>query len=408
MAGRRCPGIDLLRKDMLAYELRIRGESEQGTVAELATRLRDSLDKPVTIRQEQIGEVATALTSLQSSVQVISESLSYMGTPTPKQLDRVRAHLTHLLNRVKDLESLGIASSLQAEANSISKAIMSLLLEVPSLGLDKNIGGGVLELQESTPSVTQAVEGAAIIESPGGSPSPLSPQKFATLPNPILCLLKNIERISVNTKEGIRQLLWLLVDFEQHADAFSLSHSVIWTLLYPLAEGKLKTLFAQAIRKGESLQQFRERLVKEQLPFRLCRDIEEEFLWRLQGSEESLDDYMERVRIAFLALKPDMPEGRVVSNIIAGMCPQYRTQLLVLGRPTQWDQLIQATNEIGNCALVDEQRNLWGVNSRSCLPSSAGNPGSSAPSREKRCFRCGATDHLVRSCPVPREGRPTK
>lgn len=158
MAGRRCPGIDLLRKDMLAYELRIRGESEQGNVAELATRLRDSLDKPVIIRQEQIGEVATALTSLQSSVQVISESLSDMETPTPKQLDRVRAHLTHLLNRVKDLESLGIASSLQAEADSISKAITNLLWEVSSLGLDKNIGGGVvLELQESTPSVTQEV-----------------------------------------------------------------------------------------------------------------------------------------------------------------------------------------------------------------------------------------------------------
>ncbi|XP_049813579.1 glucose dehydrogenase [FAD, quinone]-like [Schistocerca nitens] len=47
MRGRTCPGISYLRREHLIYELRVRGLSEEGDVDELAARLSEAADAPV-------------------------------------------------------------------------------------------------------------------------------------------------------------------------------------------------------------------------------------------------------------------------------------------------------------------------------------------------------------------------
>lgn len=108
MASRGCPGIDLLKRDQLVYELQIRQQPVEGAVAELVARLRSAVQLPINITPEVIGELATALSGLVEGVENLEQTLKVLGEdqPSPKQLSRVRAQLVHFSNRVSDMENL--------------------------------------------------------------------------------------------------------------------------------------------------------------------------------------------------------------------------------------------------------------------------------------------------------------
>lgn len=231
---------------------------------------------------------------------------------------------------------------------------------------------------------------------------PLASSKFASFPNPVLYLLRNVDGLTIGTKQGVKQILWFLVELEQHASTFGVDQSTLLTLLYPLAEGNLQKLISRAIDETLSLQGLRE-LVRDELPFRWCRELEASYLWQMQGAGETLGEYIKRVRTAYLALRPVMPEGQVIANVVEGMSPQYRTQLLVLGRPLEWEQLLNGVKEISRFALVDEQREHSEKGANKVIEQGRGSENRRPDPR--RCFRCGSKEHLVRQCPVPREPR---
>lgn len=156
-----------------------------------------------------------------------------------------------------------------------------------------------------------------------------------------------------------------------------------------------------------SFKAFREQIIKSELPFRWYLELEQEFLWRIQGEGETLRQYIDRVRIASLALNPSMDEEQVVRNVVEGLLPQHRTSLLVLGRPQDWETLLKQVKDIERFALLDEQRagsmgNPRGVNQTGeRLRVEGPRPRVDA----RRCFRCNSTNHLVRQCPIPRTDR---
>lgn len=410
MASRACLGVDLLRKEMLAYELKIREESSEGTVEELSSRLRAALDKPIRIPPMDEGEVTACLQLLNSLMQGLSNSLSYLCQPTPKQVDRLRAHLTHLSNRIGDLRGLSLNPEVKGQVDKLSSDVSQLLGDVEALGVDKGgkqeknseasqVGGGGTEQTgaRNLGSQQARIEGSPVITS-----------SFANLPNPIMCLLRNIEGLSISTKKGVKQVLWLLADLEEHIGTFGVPVSVVWALLYPLGDSDFRSVIGKALREGKSLRQVRGDILQGELPFRWVRELEEEHLWRVQGVDESLKQYMIRVRSAFLALGVGMPEEQAVANVIEGLLPQHRTQLLVLGTPARWEQLINNMKQIERFSLIDEQRagsrptpfeGRSGREQEKWFPTGE---------RTRRCFRCGSVDHLVRECPLvrrPREGK---
>lgn len=401
--ARNCPGLELLRKDMLTYELQIREEKSEGTVPELVTRLRAALGKPVKITEDNTGEVAANLDLLDSWVNDVSKSFSYLEQPTTRQVERLKAHLAHFASRVRDIKDLTVEPEVLRRVEGLSTSVEQLFGRLTSLGAEDLAGRGSasslsnLNLQDGPrSSLPQREEHSSLI-----SPN------FANLPNPIMCMFKGIERLSITTKDGFKQLLWLLVDLEQQIGTFQLKSSIVWALLYPLTDSCLRTLIAQALKEEMSLRVFRERVVKFELPFRWYLELEQEYLWRIQGGEETLRDYMDRVRMAALALNPGMNEEQVVSNVVEGMLPQHRTSLLVLGRPLNWEGLLKGVKEIERFALLDEQRARPAANARmvSQDAGSLGVGGSRPKFDTRRCFRCHSADHLVRQCPVPRADR---
>lgn len=407
--ARRCPGVDLLKVEMLAYELRIRHQSSEGTRAELAARLRAASHLPVDVAVLEPGEVVTTIEILEPFLADSSKSLSSLDQLTPKQLDRVRAQLNHFVNRLEDLKGLAVDSGALGKLGELSKVATRLLLDASSLSLDSNVGEGELVVQsfgkekESDPGPSTL----SVIAPRDELPLARSAQ-FANLPNPILCAFKGLEKFTIVTKEGVRELLWFLVELEQLGDTFCIAHSIFWTLLYPLTDGSLRDLVSRALKEGRSLKEFRERVVREELPFQWNRELEGAYLWRTQRCDEPLSQYIDEVRTAFLALTPDVSQEQAVTRIVEALCPQYRTQLLVLGRPVSWEQLLKSIKEIMRYALVDEQRVRGGTGGEYQSPRRGEYSEPPKVREPKRCFRCRATDHLVRQCPVPREPREHK
>lgn len=392
--ARNCPGLELLRKDMLVYELRIREEDSEGTVPELINRLRGVLDKPVSITQTNTGEVAASLDLLEPLISEVSKSFSYLEQPTTKQVERLRAHLAHLAGRVRDVKSLTVKPDLLGRVENLSTEIEQLKGKLASLGVEKG-----------EESLGEGLAGGSYTACPrdDGLVSP----KFASLPNPIMCMFRGIDKLTITTKDGIRQLLWFLVDLEQQSEIFRLQVTVLWALLYPLTDSCLRSLVGQALKEGMSFKTFREKIIKLELPFRWYLELEQEFLWRIQGEGETLRQYIDRVRVASLALNPSMNEEQVVCNVIEGFLPQHRTSLLVLGRPRDWETLLKQVKDIERFASLDEQRAGSMGNHRSFNQTGErlAVEGSRPRVDARRCFRCNSANHLVRQCPIPRTAR---
>lgn len=399
--ARNCPGIDSLRKEMVSYELRIRGEEDEGTVPELMSRLRGALGKPINISGDTTGEVATNLALVEAWLSEFPKSLTSPESLTPRQLERLRAHLVHISSRVEDLGTLSSDVKMSARLDKVRSQVGKLSREMLALGSDRDLGGKGAEREPLLDSglLTERPAAGSLVQTPVVSIG------FANLPNPILSVFKGIERLSITTKEGIKEVLWLLVELEQHMSTFRVSPEVLWALLYPLTESNLKVLVSKAMREGSSVMDFRQQLIRSELPFRWYRELQERYLWRVQGRNESLREYMDRVRVASLALIPDTSEEVVVANIIEGMMPQYRTPLLVLRQPVGWNQLIAKVKEIEKFALIDEQRSRGDRDGGGGRPLDQNPNGGSTAGKVRRCYRCGSRDHLVRQCPVPRQDR---
>lgn len=404
--ARSVPGMDLLRKEMLAYELRVRGETVDGSVAELTARLRGALHKAVDTSSAITGEVADAIASLASAVDQVVNTFSFLDQPTPKQLDRVRAHLNHFWGRIQDLCACELPQGKRAELERLRDTVTAMLLRASSVGLEGD-NGSAEEGKESQSDMVDSRREIGIrgMERRESGNQNLITSKFASLPNPLLHLIRDVKEITVDDKSSVRDLLWLLVDLERHALTLSVPHSVVWVLLYPLAKGDLELLLSCALRENWSLRDFRVRLVKQELPDRLCRDLENEYLWRVQQPYESISQYVKRVRTAYLALCPEGSEEKILANVIEGMVPDSRTQLLVLGRPSRWDQLLDKVKQLSSYAYADGQREKDGKRGEQATPTSVLPREATTRDRPRECFRCGAPDHLVRQCPVPREPR---
>lgn len=400
--ARNCPGVELLQKEMLIYELVIRGESTDGNVPDLVTRLRRALGKPVNIHQQSTGEATTAtLSYLQSAIDAISNTLSVIEQPTAKQLSRIRAQFSHLVNRINDCAS-GLGDEQQHKQAlenlfQISDQLSQKLNTISMEGDPSKAEQGVTNMQSRELNLESNQQSLVTdFQSPAES---VSTMRYASLPNPILYFLRGITELSLQSELTVKTVLWLLVELQEHAQTLNISHQTIFSVIYPLATGRLRELISHALITKQRIDTFRQHLLQTEISFHLQRQIETKYLWRVQDLNEPLSQYLNRVKLTYLALRPDISEQQAVANIVDAMCPQFRNQILIMGRPTSLNQLSLHVNELLKLNFVDEQRK------QQCIsPVRVQSHNRSIP----KCFRCGSLDHLVRQCPVQRQSRPDK
>lgn len=399
MSARTCPGIAHLRRDQLVYELRVRGLTVEGSVPELASRLRAALDKPLKPSGDIFGEVGAFLTNVSSGLDDVECTISFLeGTrPTYKQVCRVQAHLVHFENRLRDLEAVRLEESEVKCRHELLGRVRDLQARMVSFSLDSDGGG----------SDRESLSGEHGARDNTGSVPRQDPMSlFSKLPNPVMCLVNGISKLGIESLGQVREVLWLLVRFEVQADALQVPHQVILSLLYPLAVGLLSALIGEVLAQRQSLVQLRVRIIQRKLSNRMRLELEREYYWKPQGAAEKLNQYVERVRTAALALDMQVTEAESVSNILEGMRPEDRSRLIFAQRPSNFPQLQQLVNSIEALAFADEQRKP-GIDE--CLVSTQdkGDPprARNQVTRVRRCFRCGSEEHLVRRCPVARSPR---
>lgn len=379
MEARSVLGIKYLRKDQLLYELRIRKEMEEGSVPELARRLRGALGKPVYIDADVVGEVSTAVAACRASLSSLAEGIALFdgSSPSRSQVSRLRALADHIANRLKDIRVLDKELKYVSEFQGFMDEFLSL---------QQRLNG--LQWCEGS-DVDEAERGDG--DRGGSSRSELS-NVFGKLPNPLLPLIKDIRVLSIDKPNQILEVLWLTVRLEQQADALHMPHSVVCQVILPLTQGRLNRLVEELLRTGGLLQDLRKIICFEYLGARVRRDLIDEHCYREQRTDEGLGDYIEEIRLGMAALCVEVPESEAVISIVEGMRPQDRSRVLFTDKPQTFVDLDKMVTRIENIRHRDERRGGKEIDNEGKVSAQVRND------ERRRCFRCGSDTHLARSC----------
>lgn len=391
-----------LKRDQITYELRIRECSQEGSMPELIARLRASAAAPVVVSPSSIGEVGDAIASCAKGLQQLSEAIEFLveSTPSRRQLSRVRAQLNHYSFRVGDLQQLKLDKEQGVLVVKLKEKLQKLLVDVNSVALEGESDDDVRDLPPGGKRGEQG-EGNVTISNSG--------KEFAKLPHPLGLLFREIKELSVDNLNEIQKLLWLTVRFEKHATALQVAPYTVLAMWYPLAKGRLTEFIGDVLKLQGTLKDLRQRIIGEKIPTRVLRELERLHFWQSQYTDETLTDYVDRVKTARIALQMDISEEEVVSTIVEGLRPEDRARAIFNVKPLSFEQLDHLINSIGGLKLIDDQR-VSNLNSelRVRVPRRQGlDPDHGKINEAKvrgQCFGCGATDHFVRVCPV----RPTK
>lgn len=384
MAARNVLGLKYLRKDPLQYELRIRGESDEGSVAELSQRLRGALDKPVNITASAVGEVSTACATCLSLLSVVREGVDLLegSVPSQAQLLRLHALVDHVVNRAGDIQVIYKDSKHLSDMQQLQQEI---IVVQRLLSLVKWRDGEERESGEVARGAG-ACRAASVWE------------QFSKFPNPLLLLIQGIRSLSVNDVDHIKEVLWLTVKLQKQAHVMQVQEELVCQIIFPLAEGRLSELITDASSRSGSLTVLRQKILRECLGERRRRDLVDAYFYNVQGANEALADYVDRVKTAMVALGVDISEREAVANILEGMRAQDRSRAVFLDRPQTFSELERVVVGVENVRYCDKKRGEGKPPEESKEGAGLPNKSKGQQGESRRCFRCGCEGHLARNC----------
>lgn len=393
MTTRGVLGLKYLRKECLQYELRIRGESDEGSAGELAQRLRGVVEKPVNIDLQTVGEVSSACAACSSLLAIIQEGITLVegAAPTRAQLARLHALVDHVSHRIADIGAVNKEAKFSSNISRLRDEVWSVQQQVVRLSISDESEVEPGRVQEEGRGVARAVEMSG---------------QFSKLPNPLLPVIQGIRELSLRDIDRITEVLWLTCKLQDQAEVSSLSHEVIFQVIYPLADGRLRRLITKCKREGGSLKELRQGILAECLGVNRRKDLADEHYYRVQAREETLGDYIERVREARIALCVEETEGEAVTRILDGMKPEDRLCVMFADKPHSFSDLDNMVKKLEEVKYGDEKRGEGRAATKGGRGSQGdGAEGSGSEFRRRRCFRCGSFWHLVKNCKEPSERR---
>lgn len=402
MEPRGCLGLSCLKKEQLSYELRIRGESGDGSVADLTAKLRSVLNCPLHLTAENIGEVGPTLSICTAAFSGVRENIDLLegSNPTRTQVFRVQAQVNHWINRLQDLSQLEGTPEQRDTIQQLLSQAMQFQTRLSRLGWSD------VEATEEMGSPVRSNfndSGHGVVSE---APSRVAFETFARLPNPISYLFQNLSVMSVDELQQVIEILWLLVRLEKHADALSVSHQVILQLMYPLTRGILSRRVAEVLEVKGTLGDLRRKITRDRISPRIKSELVKKYFYRVQGHEETLQQYIEEIRIAVTALELPVTEEEAVENILEGIKPEDRSRLFFLPKPATFTELDELVFKIESRRVADASRSAEPTERECVGDGQSQGVRRSENLKVRRCFRCGDTAHLVRQCPVQRSERP--
>lgn len=153
---RAVPGIGYLRRDQLIYELKIRGMSTDGSVPELAARLRTATQVPITLSPTLFSDHGELLDQISKVVSELSQNVVFLeaAQPTRRQINRVQAQLAHYCTALSDIASMELSPQHATCREQLYQSVRSLQDRLLALSLG---GGGSTESIQSERDATLSV-----------------------------------------------------------------------------------------------------------------------------------------------------------------------------------------------------------------------------------------------------------
>jgi hypothetical protein len=226
---------------------------------------------------------------------------------------------------------------------------------------------------------------------------------FQKLTNPLSTLIKDVPVVEGN---NIPSLLQFLLKANTIIEVGRISGPTIYELLYPCCRGELLSCLRQSLARGDSFDQFHEKVLHSFVPSRVLSRLRLDMYERVQKSGETLANYIQAVRDAAFVLRIKQSEAQVVARIVDGFSPTQLVRCIFHNIPESFEQLEQMMIKDRNSQCGEQCRG--GGDSSSGVESDV--PGSSegfsphrvnkAPHSGKllKCYRCDKPGHMQRNC----------
>lgn len=425
------PKVDLLVKDELIYELKLRNIEldEKSTVSDLRKILRRTLQQNVPASHTNIlGKinVREEIDLISNKITLIEEKADEL-TNESRTIDiaRQNARINHCCTRINSLTHFSLSESEKEECVGITNRYKIVLAKFDELKFDLNaLEMSVRKLSES--NIEEENFGDVFVEKesktnvhslpsnphpghPGGSSSlgvshpvletcaapspPFDPNMYRKLPNPLETYLKNLTVCNGLVTKDLVEFLRILFKVKKET---SLSDKQIIEVFVTKTQSPLLDVVLK--NKEQNLETLKIEILRYFVPVSVKDDLVKHFVTRPQENNEALPLYIHRVKEYSKLLNCVYTESELVELLIIGLNPKCRINLSLVNK---FDTIEDIERACLHSQSVEIKNNLRcsgeGNRKPTMFQINPSNPHCRSPVG-RTCFSCGRKGHIARHC----------
>lgn len=399
--------VDLLTKEELLYELKVRNEKSEpnALVTDLRKKLRKLLSEGTLPNHKYLQNTTSIdeeLSVIKSKIEKCEEIVTELHAQSrPIDVARCENKIDHVNLRLELISKYKMSEEQKLSAVQFLKDLNKCKVQLEDLNFDREqINESVRKLSSSNmeeeeldlESVFVNVNKLSLEEKENvemnvsvgdkSKPTQFDSELYQKLPNPMLEYFHCVKSCNGLVVEELLDFLKLMVKIQKETE---LSESVILKLLIPKTSDPLQSKLIE--NKNSSFREIREIVMKCFVPFGLKESLIRTHVNRVQGHNEPLALYVENIKMYSIILNCSYDEAELVEIMKMGINPRNRANLVFAGNPKTFrdmdDLCVQCQNvEYGN-SLRKPWENVQDARSRNDA---------------KRCYNCNKIGHLARQC----------